>query len=218
MVHTEFIVMCIKERKIGDPIYTADLTEQFAAEYDMEKKQAGAAVSVAMKRVLEQELCPQLRFYQKGIYYLTNKTPFGETGINKEKLIQRKYLLPDMGYETGYAAMYHLGLTTQIPGERVFATNRAKDCQRTDKALGVCVRPPRVEITARNKRYLQLLDVMELMEKAPVDNPDPYGLLADFLRKHELQYGTLLAIAEQHYPKNTIFQIARTAAAQGGAV
>ena len=34
---------------------------------------------------------PELRCYQKGVYYRTAATPFGEIGINKEQLIADKY-------------------------------------------------------------------------------------------------------------------------------
>ena len=64
-------------------------------------------------------------------------------GINKEKLIADKYILPDIGYETGLTLMNNLGLTTQISNERVIATNLAKDCVRSDKKLGVTIKPPK---------------------------------------------------------------------------
>ena len=57
---------------------------------------------------------PELRCYQKGIYYRTSVTPFGEVGINKEKLIADKYLLPNIGYETGFTVMHQLGLTLSL--------------------------------------------------------------------------------------------------------
>ena len=216
MTNKEFIVECISDIKTGVPIYIADLAVKLAEKDGIDEKKASAAVSVAMKRIIDQGLYPRLRTYQKGIYYLTEKTPFGEMGINKELLIQHKYLDPDIGYETGYAALYHFGLTTQIPRERVFVTNRAKDCQRLDEALGVYVRPPKVTVTANNKDYLQVLDVLEFMEKAPVDNVNPYGCIADILTQYNLKYSMLLALAELYYPQNTIFQIAHTATAMEG--
>lgn len=216
MTNKEFIIDNIRDINTGVPIYISDLAAKLAEKDGIDEKKASAAVSVAMKRIMDQGLCPKLRIYQKGIYYLAEETPFGETGINKELLIQHKYLSPDIGYETGYAALYHFGLTTQMPGERVLVTNRAKDCQRFDETLGVYVRPPKVEVTAENKDYLQVLDVLELMEKAPVDNSDPYGRVADILIQYNLKYSMLLALAEHYYPQNLIFQIAHTATAAEG--
>lgn len=213
MTNKDFIMECISGVKTGVPMYTADLAVKLAEKDSIDERKARAAVSVAMKRILDQGLCPKLRSYQKGIYYLAEETPFGETGINKELLIRHKYLAPDIGYETGYAALYHFGLTTQIPRKRVLVTNRVKECQRLDEALGVYVRPPKVKVTAKNKDYLRVLDVLELMEKAPVDNGDPYGRMADILIQYNLRYSKLLALAEQYYPQNTIFQIAHIATA-----
>lgn len=216
MTNKEFIFDYISDTKTGVPIYISEMAVKLAEKDCMDEKKAGAAVSVAMKRIIDQGLYPRLRSYQKGIYYLTEKTPFGETGINKELLIQHKYLSPDIGYETGYGAMHHFGLTSQMPAERVLVTNKAKECQRFDEALGVYVRPPKVEVTKKNKDYLQVLDILELMEKAPVDNSNPYGQLADILIRQNLKYSVLLALAEGYYPQNIIFQIAHTAAAMEG--
>lgn len=216
MTNKDFIIDYIGDIKTGVPIYISELAMKLAEKNGIDEKKASAAVSVAMKRIIDQRLCPRLRIYQKGIYYLADETPFGETGINKEMLIQHKYLAPDIGYETGYAALYHLGLSTQMPGERVLVTNRAKDCQRLDEALGVYVRPPKVKVTAKNKDYLQVLDILELMDKAPVDNSDPYGRLADILIQYNLKFSVLLALAEHFYSRNTIFQIAHTASAMEG--
>ena len=56
---------------------------------------AKAAASVAMKRIMERQTIPTLRQYQKGIYYLTEQTVFGETEINRDKLLAVKYMLPE---------------------------------------------------------------------------------------------------------------------------
>lgn len=211
MTYIEFIIEQLNNVKIGAPIYSADLAARLAEAFDMETSKANAAAGVAVKRIFDRNYCPQLRFYQKGIYYLTAPTPFGEAVIDKEQLIQNKYLAHDMGYETGHTALYRLGLTTQLPAERVIATNKAKECLRIDKKLGVYIRPPKTTVTRDNKRYLQMLDALELMDKAPVDAEEPYTLLSDYAAKKDLRYDKLLAIADRYYPKNTVIEIAHIA-------
>lgn len=213
MTYQEYIVKQIENTKAGAPIYTAALAELLAKAYGLDIKKANAATAVAMKRIVDGNTLDNLRFYQKGIYYITVKTPFGEMGINKELLIQHKYILPDIGYETGYTLLHRMGLTTQMPTERVLATNKATDCIREDKALGIFVKPPKTEITATNKRYLQLLDAVELMDKAPIDEADPYTLLARYMEKENIRFDSLLAFADKYYGKNTILQIAHIATA-----
>lgn len=211
MTHTDFVREQLMGYGTGQPIYTGDLAVRLAGEYGLPNKEAAAATAVAMKRIMDDKAVPSLRFYQKGIYYLTAVTPFGETGIDKERLIADKYLLPDIGYETGYTVLYRMGLTTQIPRERCLATNRAADCVRIDKRLGVLVRPPKTKINGHNKLDLQFLDVLDLMEKAPVDTARPYGLLAEYIKRVGLEYGCLLSLAYRYYNKKTILQLARVA-------
>lgn len=209
MTYIEFIAEELNSYKTGAPIYTADLADHLADAFDMKQSKAKATVGVAMKRIIDRKDCPKLRFYQKGIYYLTASTPFGEVGIDKEQLIQNKYLAHDNGYDTGYNAVYDLGLTTQMPAERIIATNQAKECLRFDKNLGVYIRPPRTKITQDNKYYLQMLDVLELLDKAPVDAEEPYTLLVDYVKKRDLRYDKLLSIAKRYYSENTIRELFR---------
>ena len=209
--YTDFVRENICAIPFGLPIYTRDISSKTAEQYNLEMKEAAAAVAVSVKRIMDKQIIPELRFYQKGIYYRAAVTPFGETGINKEQLIADKYLLPDIGYETGPAVLHQLGLTSQIPRERILATNVAKHCLRKDKKLDIVIRPPKTTITAENKDYLQILDVLDLLEKAPVDAEQPYEIIAWHIHKKGLQYRALLAIADQYYSRDTIIHLAHTA-------
>lgn len=211
MTYMDFTRDLLEQVPAGTPIYTGWIAERMAVRFTLEPKEAAAATSVAVKRIMDMNLVPNLRFYQKGIYFRTVVTPFGERGIDRERLIADKYLLPDKGYETGLILLHRMGLTTQMPKEHVIATNMARECARTDKKLGVTIKPPKVEINTDNKRYLQTLDALELMDKAPVDAEHPYETIASYIIKHDLAYGTLLFFADRYYNKNTIMQLAHTA-------
>jgi len=213
--YVDFTCDILRNVKVGEPIYTSEVAEHLGTTYQLDRKEAAAATAVAMKRIMDGAIIPELRCYQKGIYFRTKKTPFGEVNINLEQLIADKYLLPHIGYETGFTFMYRMGLTSQMPRQRILATNIAKDCARTDKKLGVTIRPPKVTVTAENKAYLQLLDVLEILEKAPVDEEHPYEIIARHIHSHQLEYRTLLAYANNYYNKNTVMQLAYTASAGG---
>lgn len=215
MTYMEFVINFISDIDVGLPIYAKRIAAEMSKKEDLFEKEAAAAVAVALKRIMDNNKIPELRLYQKGIYYKTTLTPFGEIGINKEQLIADKYILPHIGYETGLTVMNRMGLTNQIPGERIIATNLAKDCMRTDKRLGVTIRPPKVEITAENKKYLQLLDALELIDKAPIDTEQPYKIIAQHIQKENMQYGKLLACADSNYNKKTVLHLAHTASAGG---
>jgi len=211
MTYTEYVEKYIEQQPMAAPIFTTEISKKLEGHFQLQPAKAAAATSVAVKRIMDRRTIPALRFYQKGIYYKTAVTPFGEIGIDKEQLIARKYLNPDKGYDTGAGLLYRLGLTTQIPNERLIATNVARGCVRRDEKLNVSICPPKTTITADNKPYFQMLDALDQMDHAPVDANEPYQLLADHIRHLNLQYRVLLSLADQYYPQRTILQLAHTA-------
>ena len=209
--YMDFVCEVMNRQEIGKPIYISRISEYVVETYQIPQKKAAGAVSVACKRIMDGGLIPELRFYQKGIYYRAAVTPFGETGIDKEQLIADKYLVNDIGYETGLSVLHRMGLTSQMPRERVLASNRASDCARLDARLGVVVRPPKVEINAGNKQYLKLLDVLDILADAPVDVENPYAVIGEYIERLELEYRKLLALANNYYNRNTVIQLAHVA-------
>lgn len=217
MTYVDFTCDLLQQVPPGMPIYIRQLAEKIAKQFALEMKDAAVAASVAVKRIMDGNIIPELRFYQKGIYFRTAVTPFGERGIDREKLIADKYMLPDKGYETGLGLLHRMGLTTQMPKEQVIATNAARDCARTDKKLNIIIKPPKVAVNASNRAYLQTLDALEFMEKAPVDAEQPYEIIANFIRENNLLYEKLLFFADRYYNRNTVMQLAHTAG-EGGSV
>lgn len=215
MTYVDYISNQISQYPIAFPIYIRKLAEDVAKKFNIEQNKALAATSVAVKRIMNAKNDLNLKFYQKGIYYRTIVTPFGERGIDMEKLIADKYILPDKGYETGLSLLHRMGLATQMPRKNTIATNVAKDCLKEDKKLGVFIRPPKVEINSDNIGYLQTLDALELLEKAPIDTDKPYEVVAEHIHKKNLAYDKLLYYADNYYGKNTVMQIAHTASAGG---
>ncbi|MBQ7247259.1 MAG: hypothetical protein IJS22_04115 [Lachnospiraceae bacterium] len=211
MTYANYVRYYLEQQIQGVPIYTDKIAASLAVVYEISKKKAAGATAVAIKRIMDKGELPDLRCYQKGVYYRTIVTPFGETGISREKLIADKYLLPDNGYETGLRLLHHMGLTTQMPTEHLLATNAAKNCVRYDSRLCVSICPPRVTVNAENKIYLQTLDVFDLLDKAPIDAENPYSILGDHIRRNGLQYEKLLYYADRFYNRKTIIRLAHTA-------
>ena len=211
-----YIKDIIANTEIGMPIYNSKLSEALAAAYKMKNMDAAAAAtSVAIKRIKDNMEIPELQQYRKGIYYRSAFTVFGQSKINKEQLIADKYILPNNGYETGLSVLHRMGLTSQMPRDRVLVTNVVSGCMRTDKELGVKIKPPKIPITADNKKYFQILDVLDIIDKAPIDVESPYTVVAEHIRKNDLKYEKLLSYADKYYPRNMIYKIAKTAS-EGG--
>ena len=213
--YTQFLQEEIAGFQDGEPILIRELGKRLADTYHMETKKACAAATVAVKRLMDTGVCPDLRFFAKGVYYLTKKTVFGETGINKEKLIELKYLKDASGYETGAAVMHKLGLTTLMPVERTFVSNNAQTRARKDDTLGIVILAPRISVNRENLFYLQFLDLLNIYDDVPVDAEDPYLLLGSYIQTRRLDYGRLLHLADAHYNSSTIMKLAHVAGRQG---
>ena len=213
--YTEYISNILKKTNMGDPIYSEDLAQAVEKKYGISKGEASANTAVALKRIMDRKTIPDLRNYQKGIYYRTVATPFGEIGINKDKLIRDRYMKADSGYYGGYSLMYQMGLTTQMPTYLTVVTNKAGKYSRKDNRLEIILSPPHTEITAENKEYLKVLDILDLMKKAPVDAENPYKTVLVYIRDNHLEFEKLLAYATLYYNQNTVNQLARVAV-EGG--
>ncbi len=209
--YIECLTEKLLEYPIGVPIYSSELAKYVADYYNMDEKKALAAVSTAMSRIIDTKQIDGLRSYQKGIFYITKETPFGEVGINEEKLIADKYLADDMGYEGGEFILRQMGLTNQIARHRIIVSNRANACARKDAKLNIIVKPPKTHITQSNKEYLRLLDALEMINSNPIDDENPYNTISKYIRAKALSYEILLGLAHRYYNKNTVMELAHTA-------
>ena len=108
-----------------------------------------------------------------------------------------------------------IGLTTQMPKERVIITNKAGEYARKDQKLGITIKPPRTKISAENKDYLRILDVLDVMKTAPVDADNPYEIIAKIIAEKKLEFKVLLALADQFYNQATVLELAHTAGIGG---
>ena len=206
-IYISFIQDLILEKEIRKPIYISYLINCVTKEYDLTLEKATAAVSVALKRIMDANAIPELRFYKKGIYYCSVSTPFGDVGIDKEQLIKDKYLYDDNGYEGGLNLLNKLGLTTQMSNKRVLVTNKADNHFDADKELDVVVHSPKTVINKENKRYLMVLDILEQINDAPIDIEDPYRLIRDYINQLGLDYSKLFVLANNYYDKDTVTQL-----------
>lgn len=202
----------IQSYPIGVPIRTAELTEALSSVYGLPRAKARLAVNLTMKRIIDSGKDVTLRRFAKGVYYRVKVTPFGTTGVDLARVIAAEYLDGDNGYETGPAMLNKLGLTSTMPRTRHIASNRATGNIRSLSRLGVAVRRPRTPVNAQNKRYLQLLDILDALDTAPVDAPEPNKILDEFIHSYQLDYKLLLALAKRFYSSRVVIKLAELAA------
>ncbi|KAF0091770.1 MAG: hypothetical protein FD141_1559 [Fusobacteria bacterium] len=103
--------------------------------------------------------------YNKGVYFKPKNTKFGKIGVDKKRLIEKKYLKRNnkvVGYITGPLLWNDWGLTTQIPN-RIWIAQDIKQ-KKIDEDLGVMLVKAKTAISEKNIKALQFLDVIDQIE------------------------------------------------------
>lgn len=103
--------------------------------------------------------------YERGIYYIPEKTLFGNSLLNPNKVIERKYITEKgriYGFYSGQTALNLFGLSTQIPNIMEICTNHETSKLRTVKigSQNIILRRSRVKITNENFNILRFLELM----------------------------------------------------------
>lgn len=121
---------------------------------------------------------------ENGVYYVPrSKSVLKQPKVNIDKVIMRKYIKPNdnkiIGYTCGINFANQLGITTQTASVYNISTN-ASGRKINEVKIGkktVKLRKPKVEITNRNYKVLQVLDLLNEYEKVseiPLDNASAY--------------------------------------------
>lgn len=123
----------------------------------------------------------QIKRFSTGVYYIPRKTLFGDSLLNPQKVIAKKYIkngIETYGYVSGIALLNLLGLTTQVPNMITVVTNNESSRGRK-VAVGnqsVYVIKSSTEITKENCATLQLLEAFKLADLNDLDEIEKYNL------------------------------------------
>ncbi len=212
----KFIIEYIQQIAPGVPIYTEDATREIVTHFNTTPDQARKVVNVNFKRLADGNDHMDFKRYQKGVYYKPKVTVFGVALLNPMQVVIDNYVKKgkdEFGYETGPSLINKLGLTTQIPKYRFYATNR---CNRygdnMDDKLKVVFRSPVIAVNNENRPYLQLLDILQNKDKTPIDAADAQKRLINFIEQNNLDFRKLIALAQKHYGKEVTLRVAELAA------
>jgi len=144
----------IGKYQLTEPILVEELLEGLADHKD--------AVYVTINRLAGKGV---IENFAKGIYYKPKKSRFGQIGLDKRKLIEKKYLKRNnmiIGYITGPQLWNECGMTTQIPNRIWIAQNIRQ--KKLDYDLNVMVLKANGEIKDNNIRALQFLDIIDQID------------------------------------------------------
>ena len=122
--------------------------------------------------------------YERGIYYIPEKTIFGNSSLNPQKIIEKKYLSNGSGYYSGLSFANKIGVTTQMPNVIEIYTNNEKSRVReiTVNNIKIILRKSRVEITKDN---VYVLSFLELMNSFSIEyfNDERRELIIDYIKE-----------------------------------
>ena len=207
MTYIEYIIKRLEDAKAGDPIYIGDIAEKMAEHFHMERRAAKAAASVAIKRIIDGRLVNDLKLFRKGIYY--------KAELNINRLILDKYTRDCSGYEGPLTVLHELGIITRVPESVMIVTNRVKQCTRRDRNLGITVTPPKTPINSENIHYLQILDVIERLDKVSPEVEDPEKILWNHIKRKRMNLMKLLAYADRYYSSSTVLRLVHVLSESG---
>ena len=199
-----FVDTLIEKEPIDTPIYTKNVAEKVATEFNLPIDKARAYTNVALKRNLERG---NTKRFMKGIYYKPKMGLFRELPLNTYDIVYDALMKKEnqtVGYITGPDLINVVGLSTQIPRERWIATNNYN--MRFPYKANIRVVKPATTITDKNIRYLQALDLIRYSDEGYVDASNPQAIICSFIKERNLDSGYLLFLANKFYDQTTIRQ------------
>lgn len=143
-----------------EPIFSKDLQEKLNIK--------DSTLRQKLNRLVRSD---QLKRYERGIYYIPKPNSIlKQKPLSINKVIKKKYLYDKdkpIGYRTGLAFANDLNLTTQTAGKMEIVTNRETNWKRNVKISNwnLILRKPRIEVTERNYKALQVLDLVANFDK-----------------------------------------------------
>ena len=202
--YREILIQYIQEHKVEEAILTDQVVQYAAEELGKDAEDVKKAVNVTMARL---EKSGYIIRVSKGVYCKKLKTAFGFYMPNKDDLFCRQLLQNKdniIGYETGLSALNRLGLISQMPKKICIASNLHQ--KRVPEGIQIEVRKPPVIVNSENYHYLQILDTIRDLDRAPVDAEHPVDILRNTVKTLALNTDTLILLARKYYSNKILIR------------
>ena len=215
MNYNQLVLAYINTFQVDEPIFIENIKEyiaQFCKEGNIEKVYEN--VNVILNRLNKENI---IKTFYKGIYYKPVKNIFGEMPLDKNKVIEKKYLKDKngnrKGYVTGAKLFNQIGLTTQVPNIINIVTNECKNYNDyKNEYLNVVIRKPRIEINDDNYRYIQLFDIINNRDYINIETENIDEVIYQFIQDYELDFEKIIKYARETNNKKvleTLYVLAR---------
>lgn len=193
----EAIRLTLNDQKPSRPIYTESVARAVAKRKKMPLSIARKATSTELARMVKRGTFPALRRHSRGVYYLVEFTPFGERRLSDAQLFHDRFIGGANGYQTGPSLLHEWGLTTQMPRQRYFVSNRFRSKVPDAMSDFVVVYRPAVRVTRKNLEYLRWLGAVSSLRTVPVEVANPMQMLVSIAMKRGLEGRLLKHLADK---------------------
>ena len=128
--------------------------------------------------------------FEKGIYYIPKQTLLGNSILNPNKVIEKKYIRSNkdiFGYYSGYYLLNQLGITEQMPNIIEIYTNNESSKAR-DVRVGsqtVRLRRARTAVTSENAAVLTFLELMNIIDTDCFDE-EKRQVVTEYILKNKI--------------------------------
>ena len=145
-----------------------------------------------------------IKRFQKGVYYIPEKTIFGESSLNPADVIKRKYLSDGQkqyGVLAGLSLLNKWGLTTQVPNVIEIVTNNETNRKRTIEVgnQSVILRCSKTPISEAN---IKIIEFLEVVSNIDFNNEEQIASLITYLKTEHFARAVLDQVLI-NYPKQT---------------
>jgi hypothetical protein len=201
----------LEKERLCAIIMPRTMAKKLAKKFALPLNKAISVCNLNFKRLTDKGILTRVK---KGIYCCKVETVFGSIKPDSEQLAAHMLIFKDgkiIGYNTGADAINRLGFSTQMPRYVDIVSNN----YRTRLPKGCLVRAHKsvTKINNKNWKYLEFLDILDIMHRFSIDATDPEAILKNYVKFHKLDAMTLIKLAGKYYSKKTILRLVRFLAA-----
>lgn len=177
--------MIINEFQADEPIFVDDIKKLFP-------DKSRPWIDKTIKTMIDLKL---MKRYDQGVYYILRKTAFGDSILNPNKVLTKKYIKNESavyGYTSGMTLLNSVGLTTQVPNTLTIVSNNESSRGRKiviGNQHAYLMRPP-CEITSENYVTLQFLEAMKLVDVKSLDETENANLIK-YIKNNKIVRGEI---------------------------
>lgn len=196
----KLVLEYIEQYPEDEPIFIEDIKKYVIQQCKNDNKQESVLknVNVILNRLKNEGI---IKAEYKGVYYKPIISMFGEVPLNTNKLRKLKYLEDKDGNIKGYivgAKLFNkLGLTTLVPNVTDIVTNECKYHKQYDERLRTYITKPKIEITNKNYRYLQFIDILDNKENIHIEVENADEILYKIIEECKLDFEKIIKYARE---------------------